>query len=134
MVTRILCIDENAINRRLLSLMLERLGYRPIVVGSEFAALAELRSQSVDLITMDMGVPMDAAGVKCFYQIKAELCAQHLQIPVVAITACAMFGDREKCLRLGLDDYLSKPFTSSSLETVVERSLEIGGKERRRAG
>ena len=134
MVTRVLCVDENATSRRLLSLMLERLGHRATVVGGEREALAELKKQRFDLITIDMGVPMDYDGIEAYRQIKSTLLAQNQSTPIVAITACAMFGDREQCLRLGMDDYLSKPFTSRALKTLLERWLETDRQPHRRAG
>jgi CheY-like chemotaxis protein len=135
MVTRILCIDENFTNRRLLSLLLQRLGYEPTVVANEREALAELKSQPpFGLITMDLGVPKDADGIECLNRIRAVLAAQNRRTPIIAITACAMVGDREKCLRLGMSDYLSKPFTSHALATLIARWLETDETDRRRAG
>lgn len=109
---KVLLVEDNEANRDMLSRRLERKGFQLILAldGREAVALAE--SAAPDLILMDMSLPvMD--GWEATRQIKAQ--ASTRAIPVIALTAHAMSGDREKALEAGCDDYDTKPVEISRL-------------------
>jgi two-component system, sensor histidine kinase len=116
---RILGVDDHPINRRL---MLAYLGKGPHwvrVAEDGPAALAALDSESFDVVLMDIEMPgMD--GPACLQRIRARPDAM-ARVPVVAVTAHAMAGDRERYLAAGFDDYLAKPMTRTDLEDVLQR-------------
>ena len=103
---KILLVEDNEMNRDMLSRRLERRGFQIVIAvdGAEGVALA--RSEKPALILMDMSLPvMD--GWTATRTLKADPLTQ--QIPVIGLTAHAMAGDREKCLAAGCDDYDTKP-------------------------
>jgi len=116
----ILYIDDTENNRILVARRLERKGYRALTAVSAEEGLALARSESPDLILMDMGMP-DVDGWTATRRIKADpkLCS----VPVIALTAHAMQGDREKALEAGCDDYETKPFDFPRLFEKIEIHL-----------
>jgi CheY-like chemotaxis protein len=122
---RVLLCDDNAINQKVAQRILQQLGYRPDVAADGAEALARLDAQPYDLIFMDVLMPgMD--GLEATRQIRQR--QQHPDqfpnyrepIVIVAMTASAMQGDREKCLAAGMDDYLAKPIRLEDVRRVVE--------------
>ena len=120
---RILLAEDNAINQKVALGQLQQLGYVADVVGNGTAVLKSLRQSHYDLILMDCQMP-ELDGYKTARRIRQdeELAgttppARHVRI--VAMTAHAMKGDREKCLAAGMDDYLSKPIQRIDLERVL---------------
>ena len=105
-MVKILLVEDNEINRDMLSRRLIREGYECVMAkdGSEGIALSQ--RESPDLILMDMSLPV-VDGWEATRQIKANESTQH--IPVIALTAHAMSGDREKALAAGCDEYDTKP-------------------------
>ncbi len=121
---RILVVEDNAVNRRMLEVMLKRFGYVPAFAEDGRQAVAELQSHRYDLVLMDMQMPeMDGCTATRTYR-QWERAAQHRPVPIVALTANAMAGDREKCLAAGMDDYLTKPIKLDELQSILER---VGG-------
>jgi CheY-like chemotaxis protein len=117
---RVLVVEDNPVNRRVAERMLDRMGIavQSAVNGSE--AIYLLQHQKFDLILMDCQMPhMDG------YQTTAEIRRGEpgSRVPIVAMTAHAMAGDREKCLAAGMDDYLSKPVDLERLRAVLNRHL-----------
>jgi CheY-like chemotaxis protein len=95
--------------------------YRTVLARSGIDALAEARQERPDLILMDIQMPgMD--GLEATRRIRAD--ADLNQIPIIALTALAMPGDRERCLAAGANDYLSKPIKLDQLLTVIQTQLE----------
>ncbi len=116
---RILVVEDNPVNQRLASKFLERLGHRCELVSNGQEALHAAREGRYDLILMDCQMPvMD--GYQATRAIREDP-AIAVQPVIIALTANAMEGDRERCLACGMDDYLSKPLTMEGLEEVVER-------------
>jgi CheY-like chemotaxis protein len=108
---RILLAEDNTINQQLASLMLERLGYRADVAGNGLEAIDALQRQPYDVILMDVQMPeMDGlAATRHIRQLSPEKFCSGGQPYIIAMTANAMQGDRETCLAVGMDDYISKP-------------------------
>ena len=117
----VLVAEDNPVIRRVILYMLEELGFKAVVVGDGVRAVAEHASGSYRLVLMDCQMPdMDGfAAVAAIREREGE--ARHT--PVIALTADAMRGTRERCLAAGMDDYLSKPFTTEQLGAVMNRWL-----------
>ncbi len=144
---KILVADDHAINQQLIVLLLERLGYGSDVVSTGHDAVQAVATESYALVLMDCQMPemdgfsatrkiREAEGVR--HEALGEKDETHktqspdalpltpydeLRIPIVALTANAMPGDREKCLATGMDDYLAKPIRPEELARVLERWL-----------
>jgi two-component system sensor histidine kinase/response regulator len=129
--------EDNAVNQKVIRLMLKNLGYDCHVVANGREAIAALRQHSYDLVLMDEHMP-ELDGVAATQQIRRESASGRLPvngIPIIATTADAMPGTRERCLEAGMDDYLSKPLRADALGAMIANYLrphEIA--ERRVAG
>ncbi len=118
---RILLAEDNLVNQKVASGLLEKLGYRISMVPDGLAAVAAWQAGKFDLIIMDCQMPqMD--GYEATREIR-RLEAGRCRIPIVALTAHAMHGDEEKCRVAGMDDYLSKPIDRTKLDSCLERLL-----------
>ncbi|MFP4331146.1 MAG: response regulator [Alkalispirochaetaceae bacterium] len=118
----ILVAEDNAINVLVLRTLLERAGYRVVCVENGREAVEKLRGYPFDLVLMDISMPI-LDGVRATEQIRSgESGVLDPTVPVIAITAHAMKGDREKFLAAGMNDYIAKPF---SKEVVMERVREF---------
>ena len=116
MAKTILVVEDDALNRRLFVDVLEANGYRTVAAESGDEIVAMVRRHRPDLILMDIGLPL-VAGLAAARAVKAE--ADLCDIPVVAITACAMPGDEASIRGGGCDGYLAKPVSVRTyLETV----------------
>jgi PAS domain S-box-containing protein len=119
---RILVVEDNAVNRKVALRMLERVGVRAEAVGDGRQALTAIDRDTYDLVLMDCLMPeMDGYEATQALRLREEGTGRHL--PVVAMTANAMEGDRERCLAIGMDDYLPKPVRMETLREVLERWL-----------
>lgn len=118
---RILVAEDNAINQRLVTLMLGKLGHTVEVVSDGRQAVAALDKSQYDLVLLDVQMPvMDGL------EAAAEICRRHPQEsrpPLVALTANALIGDREKCLAAGMDGYLTKPIRIPELIATIKELL-----------
>jgi CheY-like chemotaxis protein len=119
---RVLLAEDNVINQQVAQAMLASLGFSVDIANNGEEALARLQTQTFDIVLMDCHMPvMDG------YQATAALRQHELtgdrRLPVVALTANAMLGDREQCIAVGMDDYLAKPYTRAQLEQVLNRLL-----------
>lgn len=120
---KILLVEDNEMNRDMLSRRLERKGYEIVSAEDGEKALALARSESPDLILMDMSLPvMD--GWTATRELKAD--GELSSIPVIALTAHAMTGDRQKALQSGCDDYDTKPVELQRLLGKIEALLKDG--------
>ncbi|MFJ3056642.1 ATP-binding protein [Herbaspirillum sp. NPDC087042] len=121
---RILVAEDTEINRQLLRILLARKGCILQEVENGAQAVQAARSGGYDLILMDCMMPiMD--GYQATAEIRTHEQAQGLpRIPIIALTASAIEGDRQRCLDAGMDDYLSKPFTQVGLMSTVEKWLK----------
>jgi len=117
---KILLVEDNELNRDMLSRRLTRRGYEVIVAEDGAAGLAAARCQQPDLILMDMSLPV-LDGWEATRQLKADEATR--LIPVVALTAHAMAGDEERALSAGCDAYETKPVELGRLLLKVESLL-----------
>jgi two-component system, sensor histidine kinase and response regulator len=131
---RVLVAEDNLINQKLTVRMLEKLGYQSDVVGNGQEALAALARGSYALVLMDCQMPLvdGFEATKLIRQHEAtnqESAASDSpethHIPIVALTANAMRGDRERCLAAGMDDYLTKPVRKEDLKGVLDRWIPL---------
>jgi PAS domain S-box-containing protein len=116
---RVLLAEDNTFSQKVILLMLQRLGYNADCVASGPAALEALRRQDYDVILMDVMMP-EMDGVETTKRIRAEWPA-YRQPRIIALTAHAIVGDRERFLAAGMDDYLSKPLRIESLGAALRR-------------
>ena len=116
---RILLAEDNPINRKLAVTLLTRAGYAVEVAENGAQAVDALKNGRYSLVLMDVQMP-EMDGLQATELIRAEEGA-HAHIPIVAMTAHAMKGDRERCLAAGMDDYLSKPLQTKDLFEAIER-------------
>ena len=122
---RILVVEDNDKNVRLFRDVLQAAGYRTLEATTGGAAVELAVEQRPDVVLMDIQLP-DIDGVETLRRLRAdELTAS---IPVLALTAQAMHGDRERFLAAGFDDYLSKPVDVVELVDVVERLCDGRGR------
>jgi two-component system sensor histidine kinase/response regulator len=137
----ILVAEDNPVNQKVITLMLRNLGYACDVVADGAQAVAALRERSYAMVLMDEHMPvMD--GIAATHEIRrlsaARALATKSHVPIIATTADAMPGTRERCLAAGMDDYLTKPIRAEALGTMMASHLparrEVRGTGRRVAG
>jgi signal transduction histidine kinase/DNA-binding response OmpR family regulator len=117
---RILLAEDNQVNQTLAVRLLGKRGHTVVVASDGHDALAALEQQSFDIVLMDVQMPeLDGLEATAMIRAKEEVVGGH--IPILAMTARAMKGDREECLEAGMDDYISKPLQPSELFDAVER-------------
>jgi PAS domain S-box-containing protein len=116
---RILLAEDHALNQMMIRIMLEAAGHQVEVVDDGLQAVDAVRSKSYDVVLMDISMP-EMDGVQATRRIR-ELDGPESQVPIIALTANAMKGDREKFLSAGMSDYLSKPIHIKSLIMALER-------------
>ncbi|ESQ75632.1 ATP-binding protein [Asticcacaulis sp. AC402] len=122
---RILLAEDHPANALVATTLLKRLGYDCDVVGNGGKAIEHWWTGRYALIMMDVQMP-DMDGFEATQQIRqAERACGRTRIPILAMTAHALKGDRETCLQAGMDDYISKPFDARELEQKVEALLKV---------
>jgi len=127
----ILVAEDERVNQQLLQAMLDGLGYRVTMTNNGSEALAAAAQNRFDLVLMDCQMPvMDGyTATRTIREQEAQRSAPPAgqapaRLPIVALTADALKGDRERCLAGGFDDYLSKPYTRQQLRDVIQRWLQ----------
>jgi CheY-like chemotaxis protein len=116
---RILLAEDNAVNQRVANLILKRAGFTVDSANHGREALKAHRSSPYEVILMDCQMP-EMDGFEATGRIRQ---LNQRQPVIVAVTAHALVGDRERCLAAGMDDYLSKPFTAEQLITIVRKAI-----------
>ena len=117
---RVLLAEDNPVNQKLAIKLLEKRGHLVSVVANGQEAIDALKGEHFDLILMDVQMP-DLDGFEATGRIRNREKEEGGHIPIVAMTAHAMKGDREQCLAAGMDDYVSKPIKVTELFAVIER-------------
>lgn len=117
---KILLVEDNEMNRDMLSRRLQRKGYAVVTAVDGASGVSIAQTELPDLILMDMNLPI-LDGWEATKQIRSN--TQTGKIPIIAQTAHAMSGDREKCLAVGCDDYIAKPVEFQQLLVKIERLL-----------
>jgi PAS domain S-box-containing protein len=119
---KILLAEDNLVNQKVAVRFLEKRGHTVVVVESGRKALDAWQKQPFDLILMDVQMPeMDGCEATAIIREQEKPRAKH--IPIIAMTAHAMVGDRERCLAAGMDDYVSKPINTADLFAAIERLM-----------
>ena len=119
----ILVVEDNPVNQKVTMSMLKKLGLFSDIVSSGTEALEAMRNKVYDLVLMDCQMPeMDGYETTGIIRNDPERCGTP-GVPIVAMTAHAMVGDREKCISAGMDDYISKPINTSELEKILTKYL-----------
>jgi CheY-like chemotaxis protein len=117
---KILLVEDNEMNRDMLSRRLERKGLEVLIAVDGVEGIGLARSELPDLILMDMSLPI-LDGWTATRQLKTSI--ETCKIPIIALTAHAMSGDRDKCLAAGCDDYDTKPIEFARLLRKIEALL-----------
>ena len=125
MPLRILLAEDNVVNQRLAVRLLEKQGHMVFLASAGVKVLEAMEKDSFDLVFMDVQMPvMD--GVEATAAIREKEKATGTHIPIVAMTAHAMAGDRQRFLESGMDGYVSKPVHSQELFDAIETALSPG--------
>jgi signal transduction histidine kinase/CheY-like chemotaxis protein len=123
-VLNILVAEDNVVNRRLATLLLEKRGHRVTVACNGREALEALEAGAYDLVFMDVQMPeMDGLEATAAVRKKESSTGKHQ--PIIALTAHAMKGDQERCLAAGMDGYLTKPIRPQELDVILQRYLKL---------
>jgi PAS domain S-box-containing protein len=119
---RVLVAEDNPVNQQLIVRLLEKRGHRVQVAVNGLEALQALKQDRFDLVLMDMQMP-EMGGVEATAAIRQNEKSTGLYTPIIALTASAMQGDREKCLASGMDGYLTKPIRPLELDELLESHI-----------
>jgi len=119
---RILLVEDNLINQKITHLTLKPLVHTIDTASNGKEALDKFGTSSYDLILMDIQMPV-MSGIVAAEKIRALESTTNTHVPIIAITANAMLGDREKCISAGIDDYISKPFQPSALIDKIKKFI-----------
>jgi CheY-like chemotaxis protein len=119
---KILLVEDNLINQKITLLTLKPLVFSIDTASNGKEALDKFGTSSYDLILMDIQMPI-MSGLVAAEKIRALEATTNTHVPIIAITANAMIGDKEKCLSVGIDDYISKPFQPSALIEKIKKII-----------
>jgi signal transduction histidine kinase/ActR/RegA family two-component response regulator len=119
---KILVAEDNPVNQRVATRFLEKRGHTVVLAESGKKALAAWREQPFDLILMDVQMP-DMDGFEATAAIREQEKSGAKHVPIIAMTAHAMVGDRARCLAAGMDDYISKPVNANDLFAAIKRLM-----------
>ena len=120
---RILLAEDNAVNRKLAIRVLEKRGHTVVVAGNGREALEAMDQRGFDVVLMDLEMP-EMSGLEAAAAIRAREQQTRTHVPIVAMTAHAMIGDRERCLAAGMDAYLTKPIHAAELHAVLDTVIQ----------
>ena len=124
---RALLVEDNAVNAEVASALMRNLGFEVELVGDGHEALVRLEESDFDVVLMDCEMPqLDGYEATRRWRAIEQQYGDGRHVPIVALTANAVAGDRERCLEFGMDDYIAKPFEVSDLEATLDRVLPPG--------
>jgi signal transduction histidine kinase/DNA-binding response OmpR family regulator len=121
---KILVAEDNAVNGLLAARLLQKRGHAVVMAETGTAALEMMSQQSFDLVLMDVQMP-EISGLEVTRAIRKREKSTGRHVPIVAMTAHAMVGDRESCLEAGMDDYVAKPLQAKELFAIIENLLPV---------
>jgi two-component system sensor histidine kinase/response regulator len=121
---RILLVEDNLVNQRVASRLLENQGHSVVIAENGRVALDVLDGSKFDLVLMDVQMP-EMDGLTATAEIRRQEAGTGRHLPIVALTANAMKGDRERCLEAGMDGYVSKPVQANLLLREMADVLEV---------
>jgi CheY-like chemotaxis protein len=127
---QIMVVEDNIVNQKVAEAMLKKRGHSVVIASNGREALDRYEKESFELILMDVQMP-EMDGFEATKLIRGKEKADGSYVPIVAMTAHAMKGDRERCLAAGMDDYISKPIREAALFSVIE-SLANGSKDKKK--
>ena len=120
----VLVAEDNAVNQLLIGRLLEKMGHVPVITGNGQEAVDAYATQSFDLALMDVQMPvMDGLTATAAIREREARNPGGRRLPIMALTAFAMRGDRERCLAAGMDEYLTKPIKPADLAAAMDRLL-----------
>jgi CheY-like chemotaxis protein len=119
---KVLLAEDNLVNQKVAVRFLEKRGHTVVLAESGNTALDAWRKQTFDIILMDIQMP-EMDGFEATSRIREHEKSTGQHIPIIALTAHAMVGDRERCLAAGMDDYVSKPIDAADLFAAIDRLL-----------
>ena len=117
----VLVVEDKELNQKVVRIVLEAEGYEMLEAATAEETLQILNAKTPDLILMDIALPGGMDGEELTRKIKTDLRWQH--VPILALTAAAMKGDRERILDAGCDDYISKPIDTRVLVNLVRKHV-----------
>ena len=118
----VLLVEDSVVNQKLAVGLLQKKGHSVVIAENGKEAIATLSSQDFDVVLMDVEMPeMDGLEATAVIRVKEKQTGQH--VPIIAMTAHAMKGDRQRCLEAGMDDYVSKPIRARQLFETIEAVL-----------
>jgi two-component system sensor histidine kinase/response regulator len=117
---RILLAEDNFVNQQVALGILLKQGYRVVVAANGIEALKAFGEQTFELVLMDVQMP-EMGGFAATAEIRERERGRGTHVPIIAMTAHAMSGDRERCLAVGMDDYISKPIRGRALTELIDR-------------
>jgi len=120
----VLVAEDNEVNRMLLGSILKRLGHRHAVAADGLEAVAAVERGSFDVVLMDVQMPV-VDGIEATRRIRA-MAGDRGSLPIIALTANAMAGDRERYMAAGMTDYVSKPINIDDLSAALDRVAQSG--------
>jgi CheY-like chemotaxis protein len=121
--SRILLADDNIVNQRVAARLLEKSGHSVVIVGNGKEAIAALHREAFDMVLMDVQMP-EMDGFEATKAIRGDEAGQNKHIPIIAMTAHAMTGDKDRCLAAGMDGYVSKPIRAADLLKLIEQTSQ----------
>jgi CheY-like chemotaxis protein len=119
----ILLVEDNAVNKKLAAYVLEKAGHRVTAAANGLDALDRLEESDFDLILMDVQMP-EMDGIEATTKIRSHPNKVKAHIPIIAMTAHALRGDRERFLEAGMDDYIAKPIDIRQFVKTIEKIFE----------
>jgi two-component system sensor histidine kinase/response regulator len=127
--SRILLAEDNLVNQRLAARILEKGGHSVVIAANGKEAMAALQRETIDLVLMDVQMP-EMDGFEATMAIRRDEVGKNRHIPIIAMTAHAMTGDRDRCLAAGMDSYISKPIRALDLLNLIENTRALDAKVR----